>query len=376
MAAHAKLSASGSARWLNCTGSVKAENAVTLAERSNPAAEYGTCAHELADIILSTGDNIENYLGEKLQDAPNVPVDDEMIEHVQNYVEFVQSFGGDQFYEVRLDYSHLVPEGFGTSDAIAVVDNVLHVIDLKMGKGVIVDAENNSQGMLYALGAVEEYGYLYDFDKVVIHIYQPRVHNFSSWDISIGGLLKFGEYVSDQAHEALSDNAPRTVGNKQCQWCKAKANCPALKQHTEKVIAAEFDDLEELPLVDTLDNKTLATILDNKKLIESWLKAIEDHISDTLHSGDTFDGYKLVAGRSLRKWADSDTAQSELIELLGDNAFEKKLLTVAKAEKALGAKRKKEMDHLIIKPQGKPTLAPESDKRPAIDNCSNDFEII
>ena len=376
MAAHAKLSASGSARWLSCTGSVKAENAVTLAERSNPAAEYGTCAHELADIILSTGDNIENYLGEKLQDAPNVPVDDEMIEHVQNYVEFVQSFGGDQFYEVRLDYSHLVPEGFGTSDAIAVVDNVLHVIDLKMGKGVIVDAENNSQGMLYALGAVEEYGYLYDFNKVVIHIYQPRVHNFSSWEISIDDLLKFGQYVSEQASEALSDNAPRTVGNKQCQWCKAKANCPALKQHTEKVIAAEFDDLEELPLVDTLDNKTLATILDNKKLIESWLKAIEDHISDTLHSGDTFDGYKLVAGRSLRKWADSDTAQSELIELLGDQAFEKKLLTVAKAEKALGAKRKKEMDHLIIKPQGKPTLAPMSDKRPAIDNCSNDFEII
>ena len=376
MAAHAKLSASGSARWLNCTGSVKAENAIMLAERSNPAAEYGTCAHELADIILSTGDNIENYLGEKLQDAPNVPVDDEMIEHVQNYVEFVQSFGGDQFYEVRLDYSHLVPEGFGTSDAIAVVDNVLHVIDLKMGKGVIVDAENNSQGMLYALGAVEEYGYLYDFDKVVIHIYQPRVHNFSSWEISIDDLLKFGQYVSEQASEALSDNAPRTVGNKQCQWCKAKANCPALKQHTEKVIAAEFDDLEDLPLVDTLDNKTLATILDNKKLIESWLKAIEDHISDTLHSGDTFDGYKLVAGRSLRKWADSDTAQSELIELLGDNAFEKKLLTVAKAEKALGAKRKKEMDHLIIKPPGKPTLALESDKRPAIDNCSNDFEII
>jgi len=376
MAAHAKLSASGSARWLSCTGSVKAENAVTLAERSNPAAEYGTCAHELADIILSTGDNIENYLGEKLQDAPNVPVDDEMIEHVQNYVEFVQSFGGDQFYEVRLDYSHLVPEGFGTSDAIAIVDNVLHVIDLKMGKGVIVDAENNSQGMLYALGAVEEYGYLYDFNKVVIHIYQPRVHNFSSWEISIDDLLKFGQYVSEQASEALSDNAPRTVGNKQCQWCKAKANCPALKQHTEKVIAAEFDDLEELPLVDTLDNKTLATILDNKKLIESWLKAIEDHISDTLHSGDTFDGYKLVAGRSLRKWADSDTAQSELIELLGDQAFEKKLLTVAKAEKALGAKRKKEMDHLIIKPQGKPTLAPMSDKRPAIDNCSNDFEII
>ena len=376
MAAHAKLSASGSARWLNCTGSVKAENAVTLAERSNPAAEYGTCAHELADIILSTGDNIENYLGEKLQDAPNVPVDDEMIEHVQNYVEFVQSFGGDQFYEVRLDYSHLVPEGFGTSDAIAIVDNVLHVIDLKMGKGVIVDAENNSQGMLYALGAVEEYGYLYDFNKVVIHIYQPRVHNFSSWEISINDLLKFGQYVSEQASEALSDNAPRTVGNKQCQWCKAKANCPALKQHTEKVIAAEFDDLEELPLVDTLDNKTLATILDNKKLIESWLKAIEDHISDTLHSGGTFDGYKLVAGRSLRKWADSDTAQSELIELLGEQAFEKKLLTVAKAEKALGAKRKQEMNHLIIKPQGKPTLALESDKRPAIDNCSNDFEII
>lgn len=374
MTAHAKLSASGSARWLNCTGSVKAEQG--FKDSSSPTAEYGTCAHELADIVLSTGKDIESFLGETLNDAPNVKVDQEMIDNVQGYVSFVQSFKGEQFYEVRLDYSHLVPGGFGTSDAVVIVDNVLHVIDLKMGKGVIVDADNNSQGMLYALGAIEEYGYLYDFDKVAIHIYQPRVHNFSTWEIDINDLELFGAFVSKRAKEALSDNAPRTPGDKQCQWCKAKATCPALAKHTEQVISADFDDLDGLPLVDTLPDEKLSMILSNKKLIESWLKAVEDHISHALLEGGEFPGYKLVAGRSLRKWANEDEAQTQLIELLDDNAFEKKLLTVAKAEKALGAKRKKEIENLIIKPEGKPTLAPESDKRPSINNCSDDFEII
>jgi len=374
MAAHAKLSASGSARWLNCTGSVKAEQ--SFKDSSSPAAEYGTCAHELADIVLSTGKDIDSFLGQTLSDAPSVKVDQEMIDNVQGYVNYVQSFGGEQFYEVRLDYSHLVPNGFGTSDAVVIVDNVIHVIDLKMGKGVVVDAENNTQGMLYALGAVEEYGYLYDFDKVVIHIYQPRVSNFSTWELSIVDLTLFGEYVTKQAIEALSDDAPRTPGDKQCQWCKAKATCPALLKHAEKTISAEFDNLDDLPDVDSLTPDKLSVILSNKKLIESWLKAVEEHISHTLLGGEEFPGFKLVAGRSLRKWANEDEAQEQLITLLDDQAFEKKLLTVAKAEKALGAKRKKEIENLIIKPEGKPTLAPESDKRPSINNCSDDFDLL
>ena len=374
MAAHAKLSASGSARWLNCTGSVKAEQ--SFKDSSSPAAEYGTCAHELADIVLSTGKNIDSFLGQTLSDAPSVKVDQEMIDNVQGYVNYVQSFGGEQFYEVRLDYSHLVPNGFGTSDAVVIVDNVLHVIDLKMGKGVVVDAENNTQGMLYALGAVEEYGYLYDFDKVVIHIYQPRVSNFSTWELSILDLTLFGEYVTKQAIEALSDDAPRTPGDKQCQWCKAKATCPALLKHAEQTISADFDNLYDLPDVDSLTPDKLSVILSNKKLIESWLKAVEEHISHTLLDGEEFPGFKLVAGRSLRKWANEDEAQEQLITLLDEQAFEKKLLTVAKAEKALGAKRKKEIENLIIKPEGKPTLAPESDKRPSINNCSNDFDLL
>ena len=374
MATHAKLSASGSARWLNCTGSVKAEQ--SFKDSSSPAAEYGTCAHELADIVLSTGKDIDSFLGQTLNDAPSVKVDHEMIDNVQGYVNYVQSFGGEQFYEVRLDYSHLVPNGFGTSDAVVIVDNVIHVIDLKMGKGVVVDAENNTQGMLYALGAVEEYGYLYDFDKVVIHIYQPRVSNFSTWELSILDLTLFGEYVTKQAIEALSDDAPRTPGDKQCQWCKAKATCPALLKHAEKTISADFDNLDDLPDVDSLTPDKLSVILSNKKLIESWLKAVEEHISHTLLDGEEFPGFKLVAGRSLRRWANEDEAQEQLITLLDEQAFEKKLLTVAKAEKALGAKRKKEIENLIIKPEGKPTLAPESDKRPSINNCSDDFDLL
>ena len=208
MAAHAKLSASGSARWLNCTGSVKAEQ--SFKDSSSPAAEYGTCAHELADIVLSTGKDIDSFLGQTLNDAPRVKVDQEMIDNVQGYVNYVQSFGGEQFYEMRLDYSHLVPNGFGTSDAVVIVDNVIHVIDLKMGKGVVVDAENNTQGMLYALGAVEEYGYLYDFDKVVIHIYQPRVSNFSTWELSILDLTLFFNllHVSTDTFLEITNSMP------------------------------------------------------------------------------------------------------------------------------------------------------------------------
>ena len=370
---HAKLSASGSARWLNCTGSVKAEE--PFKNTSSAAAMEGTCAHELADIVLSTGANSQNYLGETLKDAPSVIVNQEMIDHVDGYVEYVKSLGGEQFYEVRLDFSHLVPDAFGTSDAIAINNKTLHIIDLKYGRG-IVEAEKNTQAMLYALGAVEEYNYLFDIETIVVHIYQPRIHNFSTWEISLNDLLIFGEYVSAQAKEALSDNAPRTPSEKACQWCRAKATCKALETHTIKVLGSDFDDLDDIEPADTLTNNRLTFVLNNKKLIESWLKAVEEYVTEKLHDGDKVDGFKLVAGRSSRKWSDNEQAQNELISILEEAAFEKKLITPAKAEKALGAKRRGEIDHLIVKTIGQPTLAPESDKRKEITNNLDDFEKI
>ena len=136
---HAKLSASGSARWLNCTGSVKAE--APFKNTTNSAAQEGTCAHELADIVLSKGVNSQDYLNKTLDDEPTVTVNQEMIDHVDGYVEYVKNLGGEQFYEVKLDFSHLVPEGFGTSDCIVFSDSTLHCVDLKYGRGY-VDASN------------------------------------------------------------------------------------------------------------------------------------------------------------------------------------------------------------------------------------------
>jgi len=371
--AHAKLSASGSSQWLNCTGSIRAS--ADVIDEGSSFAQEGTCAHEVGDLCLKNKQPASDYIGKVVE---GVEVTEEMAEYVQGYVDYVLSFGGEQFYEEKVDFSNWVPEGFGTSDAIVMdeVSNTLHVIDLKYGKGVVVDAENNTQGMLYALGAYSDFSLVYAFDSVVIHIYQPRVSNFSTWEVSVKDLLEWADnVVRPKADEAMTDDAPRTPGAKQCQWCKVKATCPALYDHTNEVIVADFDTIEDtLPSPSTLNDAQLRVVLDNKKLIESWLQAVEDHTRRTVESGESFSGYKLVAGRSLRKFRDLDEAEAVLSELLGDDAYEHKLLTVAKAEKALGAKRKKEISDLIIKPEGKPVLVPDSDKRASLTDCSDDFE--
>lgn len=370
---HAKLSASGSAQWLNCTGAIGAQ--ADIPDGNTSFAQEGTAAHELGDLCLSNKTSCDTYVGQVLE---GVEVTEEMADYVQGYVDYVLSFPGEHFYEERVDFSDWVPEGFGTSDAIIVDEEnkTLHVCDLKYGKGVTVYAENNTQGMLYALGAYSDFNLVYEFDTVVIHIYQPRTNNFSTWEISVIDLLEWAEtVVRPKAEEALTPDAPRTPGDKQCQWCKVKATCPALYNHTNDIIVAEFDNIEDtLPSPSKLTPDQLRVVMDNKKLVESWLQAVEDHVRHQVESGEGFIGYKLVAGRSLRKFGDDVEAEKRLVELLGDDAYEHKLLTVAKAEKALGAKRKKEIDDLIIKPEGKPALVPESDRRPSIMDCSGDFD--
>lgn len=369
---HAKLSASSSAKWLNCPGSIKAEEG--LKDKGSFFAHEGTCAHAIAEMVLSDDVNIESLIGSEIE---GFKVDAEMVEHVSGYINYVKSFSGEHLYEQRVDFSNLVPEGFGTSDAIIIdeFNKLCRIIDLKYGRGVAVDAENNTQGMLYALGVLNDYGHLYDIETIEIHIYQPRVGNFSVWEITVNDLTAWGEWVSERAKLALSDNAPLNPGDKQCQWCKAKATCRALSDYTQKILSSEFEDLDDIEPADKLELDRLKLVLDNKKLIESYLKAVEEHVSGLLFNGDEVPGYKLVAGRSLRKWVDAETAETELFNLVGDDAFEKKLLTPAKAEKLVGSKRKGEIAHLIIKPEGAPTLAPESDKRKSWNKVEiNDFE--
>jgi hypothetical protein len=371
MTAHAKLSASGSARWLNCPGSVKAEEG--FKNTSSSFAQEGTCAHELADICLNSGDSPDKYEGAVIE---GVTVDSAMVEHIAGYISYVKSFSGEHFYESRVDFSPWVYEGFGTSDAIVIQKDAVHIIDLKYGQGVSVDAENNSQGMLYALGVYNDYGYLFDeVSEFIIHIYQPRTNNFSEWSISMGDLLKWGEWVKLQADLTLTKDAERIPGDKQCQWCKAKATCPALADFTQKIIMCEFDDLEDLANPDKLDKSQLRKALENKKLIVGWLDAVEKHVSGVLFDGGKFDGFKLVQGRASRKWSDEDSAVAAMLTLKEEkDIYKKSLITAAQAEKLVGKNNYHLISDHIVKLEGKPTLALESDKRKSVDNIIEMFE--
>lgn len=374
MSDHALLSASGSHRWLNCPGSVDAEKGYK--DSGSIHALEGTRAHDLAELCFDNDCFADEYLGSELDGGV---IDDDMVHHINGYISYVREMckGADHFdVEQRLDFSRIVPNGFGTSDVVAIKGNQLIIIDLKYGKGIEVSAEDNPQLMLYALGALDEYDWLTDIDEVVMCIYQPRKNNVSEFSMTAAELDLFGEFVAERAKLALSGNAPREPGETQCQWCKAKATCPALHEYTQQVIGAEFDDLDAMDNPDAIPVTSLKLILDNKKLIEGYLSAVEKHAM-SLAEENKLPGYKLVEGRSQRRWKDEQIAVKVLSEQYDDSdLYERKFVSPAKAEKLLGKKGKEQLNDLVEKPRGKPTLAPESDKRKPIGDCSDDFENI
>ena len=363
MAAHSNLGASNAHRWLVCAGSVEAERGIV--EKESPFAAEGTRAHELGELALRTSDT-----------ALDAFEDQEMAEYVRVYTDYVRQSAheADLFMiEQRVGYSDWVDGGFGTADAVIIKDDLLHVCDLKYGMGVRVDAENNPQGMLYALGAFAENNFIFDIKTIKISIIQPRLDHISEWQISVEELLRWAEWVRERAEATQAPDAERTPGEKQCRFCKAKASCKALLDYTEAVIMADFDDLD-MPASNTLTDEQMRVVMEAKPLIDGWLSAIEAQIKDRLDAGDGFAGFKLVEGRSLRQWSNEVSAAETLEHLLGEASYTKKLLSPAQAEKSLGKSRKGEIADLITKPAGRPTLAPESDKRPAINLTDDDFD--
>lgn len=375
---HAKLGASNAHRWLNCPGSVAAE--WDIPDQTSPFAIEGTAAHELSELVLLSNKEPQDWIGKALDEMSDWVVDEEMANYVQVYTDYCRAIAKEAdevFTEQTVSYEDWVPQGFGTNDfgALFLKDKRIKIADLKYGKGVQVDAENNPQAMLYALGTYAEYGWLADFEWIDIAIVQPRLDHISEWSISVKDLLKWAEWVSQRAEIALSDDAERVPGEKQCRFCKAKASCKALMKYTEDIIMAEFDDLDDMPSPDTLSDKDLRRVLEAKSMIEGWLGSVETVVRERLEAGETFDGFKLVEGRSLRKWGNEQTAAEVLTEALGvDVAFKSTLISPAQAEKALKKDERKLLDDLVVKPAGKPTLVPESDKRPAINLTDEDFE--
>jgi hypothetical protein len=375
--AHAKLSASGSAKWSLCPGSVFAEK--DFPNTTSIFAEEGTAAHELAEIILRDDDELNlgifSLFGVTLPES-GVTVTQDMLDYVMVYVNYVKSISGELFVEQRVDFSHIAPDGFGTSDAIVINDSVITIVDLKYGKGVRVDADNNTQGILYALGAVNDYGMLFNIKTINIVIVQPRLDHISEWSIGIDELNRWGERLKQAAELTATENAPRVPGEKQCQWCKAKATCPALNKLTESTLMTSFDNLETSK-PETLTDEQLRIALDNKKLILAWFDAIETIVTDRLTGGNAFNGYKLVEGRSNRAWRDEDATAKALIGVIDmDKLYISKLISPAQAEKELGKSRAELLEDLITKPVGAPTLVPESDKRPSVNVSAKDFDLI
>lgn len=336
---HAKLGPSASSRWMNCPGSVRISRDITREEKPSPYAEEGTKAHSLSELMFEDLDQ-EEFEG----------YDNEMHTHVREYVDYVMSHMTNDscvlYTEIRLDLGRYIPDGFGTSDNIIIDhDNkTIHVFDLKYGKGVKVWATKNSQGRIYAIGALVMFDRDKEIEEVVIHIGQPRMNHFHTEELTAKELMKYAKQVKKAAKATEDFDAPVVPGEIQCRWCKANADCKALRDFTNKTIGSEFDDLDS----ELLTADELSHILSNKKLIERFLERVEARVMDMLEGDEEVPGFEIGFGRANRKW--TEDAEDFLLKELGDDAYTKSLITLTKAEKILG---KEAIAEHIFKPQGK-----------------------
>ncbi len=390
MAGHAKLSPSGSARWITCPGSVALSADIKGSDDYKLFAEEGTAAHELGELSLLNREEPKTYKGRRLNPCPThnpegFLVDDEMIKHIDTYVNYVYEtidVHNDVLEiekQVSLFYS---PDETGTADVVAIQvgDKTLHVIDLKYGQGVAVDAADNTQLLIYGLSAYDEYmdDGIYEIEKVVCHIVQPRKFSITSAEYTVAQLEAFREPVMDIVADIAAGSQKFCPSQKGCQWCPASGICePQAKAHME-TLTKEFDNMDKLPVdANLLGIAELAQVLSKKKEIENWLKSVESVCFSRLDKGLELPGYKMVAGRSVRKWADEDAAAKFLKRRMpADDVFKQRIISPTQAEKVveITPRSVKLWKSLVVKPEGKPTIAKDSDKRPALVATVDEFE--
>lgn len=363
-AKHSLLSPSSSHRWVECPPSVRlTEN---YQDTSSGYAAEGTQAHSVA----------ESKLRHKLGQSKAVCKcgDTEMDEHTDDYIDFVveqlEGLTNPRIYvEQKVDCSRWVPNCSGTCDALIVSEGVLNIIDLKYGRGVRVVAEANDQLRIYALGALEMFGFLYPIHTVRMSIFQPRLSNCSTWEVSREDIEKWAEEVLKPAAElAWYGNGDYKAGD-HCQFCKAKAECRERAKANMALAAYDFIDSA------LLENSEIATILGKIDALASWVSDVKDFALAEALKGVRFDGWKVVEGRSNRKYTDED-AVAEAVKGIGLDPFEHKVLGVTAMTTLLGKKRFEEtIGGLIEKPQGKPVLVPVTDKRQEINiiTAADDF---
>ena len=368
---HAILSASSAHRWLNCTPSVKL--CETFEDKPSGYAAEGTEAHELCEYKLKTA------LGMEADDpTPKLSrFNDEMEECANGYASYVLEQVNEAsrtcsdpkvLIEQRVDFSRWVPEGFGTADCVIIADGTLRVVDYKHGLGVLVEAEMNPQMMFYALGAMELFDALYDIRKVSMTIYQPRRENISTFEISREELLAWAETVLKPAAKLAFECKGEFRCGEWCGFCKAKHRCRARAEENLLVARHEF----KLPAL--LDDVEIEVILSKVDELTSWASDVKDYALQSALGGKSWTGWKLVEGRANRRYTDENEVIRAVCEA-GFDPFEKKVLGITAMQKLLGkTKFEKLLSAYIEKPQGKPTLVPESDKRPEISCANLDFK--
>ena len=373
--AHAVLSASGAHRWLECTPSARLET--KFPNKSTAYAEEGTVAHALAETCaLWATDQIPSteYNERLFEIKKSMWYNEEMLEHCGAYADLVRekwlalkedTGSAEALIEAQINFDKWVPMGFGTADCIILADNRMEVIDFKYGKGKRVDAFENPQMRLYTLGAYNTFGLVYDVKHITMTIFQPRIADgVSSDEITIDGLLDWAEsYVKPRAKLAYAGQGNFNPSEETCRFCRVRATCKARAEENLKLYDDGFD-------ARLLTVQEAGKLLEKAADIEAWLSDLKEYVQSELLEGAEVPGWKLVAGRSVRRFSDEAKVVEALLSAGYDPAVIYKapeLITLTQMEKDFGKKAvEKTIGHLIVKPAGKPTLAPESDRRPAI----------
>lgn len=396
---HALLSASSSKQWLHCPPSVRLQE--NFPNESSVYAEEGTFAHEICEY------KVRKYLHERVKRPQSEEFDTEEIEQITDvYAEFVISIieqmreNGCEplaFVEERVDYSHIAPSGFGTADMLIIGKDengrgLLHVCDFKTGKGVFVDADHNSQMMLYAIGGLAAYGFLYDIEIVRMSIIQPRLDNISTFECSRQELEDWGESIKPTAMLAFEGKGEQHPGD-WCRFCRAKPVCKACADEALALCREDFLDLDAVTFDDTAeesdmtapyeaDTQTavfkqpglipineLAEILPTLNRISSWIEAVFAFVSsEAINHGVPIPGYKVVEGRSKRVFTDTKAVVDTAVQNGYTDLYKQTLITLTEFEKMMGKKKFNELfGQYVAKPPGKLALVPESDPREPVD---------
>lgn len=363
---HAILSPSSSSRWIQCPPSARLQ--LKFKDEVSTYAKEGTDAHSLCEFKL------KSLLGQEAKD----PREDlnflskEMEECSDGYVayvlEIVEASQNPMIYiEEKLDLSSFIPEASGTADCLIVSDENLHVIDYKHGMSVEVDAKENTQLMIYALGALYLFDGIYDTKTVILHIYQPRRDNISVFTISKTDLYKWSKEVLEPRAKIAFKGEGDFKAGAHCRFCKAKNNCRKRAELSMGILKHDFKK------PDLLEDYELEEVLKLIPLMETWANDVKDYALEKALQGKKWTDFKLVEGRSTRKYADEEKI-AEIVTAMGFDPYEKKLLGITKMTKLLGKKNFDEnLSAYITKPQGKPTLVERSDKREEIANIKDEF---